>query len=109
MRDDRVYLSHIDEAIGRILDYTAGGREEFMQSNLLQDAVVRNFEIIGEATKNLTSATRAQRADIPWRRIAGLRDVLIHDYMGVDPAEVWRVVELHLPELRGAVNDLLSR
>lgn len=109
MKDDRVYLSHIDEAIGRILDYTAAGRERFMQSSMVQDAVIRNFEVIGEATKSLSEAIRAQRPDIPWRRIAGLRDVLIHDYMGVDPAEVWRVVESHLPELRDAVQQLLSR
>ncbi len=80
-----------------------------MQSSMVQDAVIRNFEVIGEATKNLSEAIRAQRPDIPWRRIAGLRDVLIHDYMGVDPAEVWRVVGSHLPELRDAVQQLLSR
>ncbi len=108
MKDDKVYLAHIDDAIGQILSYTASGRDEFMKNRMVQDAVVRNFEIIGEATKNISDATKARRPDIPWRRIAGLRDLLIHEYMGVDLEEVWRVVESHLPSLRDAVKELLS-
>ncbi len=108
MKDERIYLTHIVEAIENILDYTSGGRDEFMESSMIQDAVIRNFEIIGEATKNLSDSTRSRRPDIPWRRIAGLRDVLIHDYMGVNADEVWRVIENHLPLLRSGVEELLS-
>ncbi len=108
MKDDKVYLAHIDDAIAQILAYTAGGRDEFVKNRMVQDAVVRNFEIIGEAAKNISDATKARRPAIPWRRIAGLRDVLIHDYMGVDVEEVWRVVESHLPSLRDAIKELLS-
>ena len=61
---------------------------------------MRNLEIMGEAAKQVSSATREQFLDVPWRRIAGLRDVLIHDYMGVDIDEVWNVIVNHLPDLR---------
>ena len=107
-KDDKVYLAHIQEAIENIFTYTAGGREEFMKSRLIQDAVVRNCEIIGEATKRLSDETKVSRVDIPWRAVAGFRDVLIHGYMGVDMEEVWRIVESRLPELRDAVEALLK-
>lgn len=79
-----------------------------MQNRMIQDAVIRNLEIVGEATKNLGEEMRSQCPDIPWRRVAGLRDVLIHDYMGVNMQEVWRVVESRLPALRDAVANLLA-
>ena len=108
MKDDKVYLAHIDDAITQILSYTAGGRDAFMKNRMIRDAVVRNLEIIGEATKNLSDEAKGRRPEIPWRRVAGLRDVLIHDYMGVDLEEVWRTVEQRLPALRTAVQQLLS-
>jgi uncharacterized protein with HEPN domain len=76
---------------------------------MAQDAVIRNFEVIGEATKRLSDAIRNRRPDIPWREIAGFRDVLIHDYMGVNLRRVWLVVEQHLPALRDALDDLIPR
>ena len=109
MKDDKVYLAHIADAIGQIVTYTAGGRDDFMKNRMIQDAVVRNFEVIGEATKNLSEKTKSQRPEIPWRRVAGLRDVLIHEYMGVNLEDVWRVIQSELPALRAAVEELLGK
>lgn len=107
MKDDRLYLEHIRECIERIEAYTQSGQIQFMESTLIQDAVIRNFEIIGEAVKQISDETLDKIPEIPWRRIAGFRDVLIHGYMGIEMEEVWRVVEKNLPELKEAVEYLL--
>ena len=108
MKDDHVYLTHIAEAIEKVDAYSAGGRDEFMQNPMAQDAIIRNFEIIGEATKRISETTKQKRPEIIWRDVAGFRDVLIHDYMGVDLNEVWNIIENHLPALRNAVRQLLK-
>ena len=107
MKDDRLYLTHIKEAIEKIELYTVGGYDQFENDTKTQDAVIRNFEIIGEATKQISDKTKQLRNDIPWRDIAGLRDVLIHNYMGVDTQEVWNIISHHLPALKMAVIELL--
>ena len=84
MKRDSAYLSHIRDATRRIQEYTHGGQVAFMGSTLIQDAVIRNLEIIGEATKALSPEFRDKHPGIPWSSMAGMRDVLIHGYMGVD-------------------------
>jgi uncharacterized protein with HEPN domain len=108
VKDDRVYLGHIRDAIGDIENYTAGGRDAFMRERMQQDAVIRKFEIIGEAVKHLSEETTKRCPDIPWKRIAGMRDRLTHDYLGVDLALVWTSVERDMPALRSAVDALLA-
>lgn len=108
MKDDRLYLIHILECITRIEAYTKGGRDAFIDSPMIQDAVIRNFEIIGEAVKHLSEPVKANHSDIPWRRIAGLRDILIHQYMGVDITTVWSVIEENLSDLKHAVIEIQS-
>ncbi|MBD2080930.1 DUF86 domain-containing protein [Leptolyngbya sp. FACHB-17] len=108
MREIRLLLSDILECITWIESYTAEGREAFLQNRMMRDAVVRNLEIIGEATKQLPLSIRESYPDIPWKRIAGLRDVLIHDYVRVDPEEVWQVVEQNLPELKTNITAILQ-
>lgn len=103
MKDDRLYLIHIRECIRRIESYTSGGRESFMASTIQQDAVIRNLEIIGEAVKKISGHTLASHPEIPWRRVAGLRDLLIHRYMGVDLEEVWSIVIQDIPPLKGVI------
>lgn len=109
MKDDRLYLIHILESLGKIEDYTRGGRDAFMGSPLVQDAVIRNFEVIGEAVKQIPDSLKLEHPEIPWRRIAGLRDVLIHQYMSVDLDAVWAIVDGELPEFRQAVAGILAR
>jgi uncharacterized protein with HEPN domain len=108
MTGDRLYLNHILESISAIEQYTTGDEASFRAAPMMQDAVMRQLEIIGEAAKRLSGAVRARRSDVPWRQITGMRDVLIHDYMGVDLNEVWGVVTRDLPPLKSAVEDLLA-
>lgn len=108
MKDDRLYLSHIRDAIARIQTYTSPGKSVFFSETIVQDAVVRNLEVIGEAVKNLSPSLRVQHPEVPWVRIAGMRDVLIHDYFGVRLETVWNAVENRLPELKQHIDALLA-
>lgn len=106
---DRNYVRHILDCIERIQEYTAGGKKAFDASHLIQDAVVRNIEIIGEAVKNLSDETKAGYPDIPWKQIARMRDKVIHHYFGLDLELVWGVVEQHIQPLKVAVEDLRGK
>ena len=98
-RTDGVYLLHIVESLQDVTDFLAGKEyEEFIDSKLLINAVVRCFEIAGEATKNLTMEFRNAHADIDWSGMAGFRDVLIHQYFGVDLAHVWDAFKNFVPD-----------
>ena len=102
------YLQHVRDALLSVKEYTVSGRGGFFASKLIQDAVVRNLEIIGEAAKGLAPATRSLAAEVPWRRIAGMRDQLIHHYFGVDLEVVWRVVEVEVEPLLRVVERLIA-
>jgi uncharacterized protein with HEPN domain len=102
------YLKHVRDALLAVLEYTSQGRAGFLGSKLVQDAVLRNLEVIGEAVKGLDDATKARAPDVPWRRIAGMRDVLIHHYFGVDLESVWQVVETEVPRLIAATERLIA-
>ena len=109
MNKDRLYLESIRDCLERIADYTTGGEQEFLSSRLIQDGVVRNLEVIGEATKNLSTELREANPATPWRQIAGMRDVLIHDYLKVNLSRVWLTVSTDLPDLRTTVTRLLNQ
>jgi uncharacterized protein with HEPN domain len=108
MKNDLLYLSNIQECITAIESYTCEGKKVFLQTRMIQDAVIRNFEVIGEATKRLSPQTKEKYPEVPWRRIAGLRDVLIHDYLRVDLEEVWGVISDYLPELKDKVEKIVE-
>ena len=108
MKGDRLYLQHILDAINKVDDYVSVGHQVFISSSHWQDAVIRQLEIIGEATKRLSKEHCSQHAEIPWRRMAGLRDVLIHDYMGVDINAVWEITQNELPVLKKRIETILK-
>ena len=108
MNKDRLYLESILDCLERIAEYTLAGEQAFLGSRLIQDGVIRNLEVIGEATKNLSGELREANPGIPWRQIAGMRDVLIHDYLKVNLNRVWRTVITDLPPLRDTVTRLLN-
>jgi uncharacterized protein with HEPN domain len=103
-KDPRVYLAHILECIQKIERFTVAGKSRFSEDSMVQDPVLRNFEIIGEAAKRLDEPYRLAHPQIPWRALAGLRDVLIHQYEGVDFEKVWAIVEHGLPGLKDAIS-----
>lgn len=107
MKDDRIYLIHIWECIQRIESYSIEGRSAFLESTMMQDAIIRNFEIIGEATKHLSLEMRQSHPEIQWRGLAGFRDVLVHNYMGVDLDEIWNIIENELPQINSSLKAVL--
>lgn len=109
MSRDRIYLLHIRDAIVRIEKYASHGHDAFLKETHWQDATIRQLEVIGEATKRLSPGLKDAHPGMPWLRIAGLRDVLIHDYMGVDLATVWDVVQNRIPELKSLVLAMLEK
>lgn len=109
MPQDAVYLRHILDAIDKVDAYTRVGRDAFLGESHWHDAAIRQLEIIGEATKHLSTELRDKNPHVPWRRIAGLRDVLIHDYMGVDVLTVWEVTQRDLPLLKRDLRIILEQ
>ncbi len=108
MKDDRLYLIHIKECIERIETYLSDtDRQEFLNSPLLQDAIVRNLQVLAESTQRLSDEAKDSRPGIEWYRIAGFRNILVHDYLGLDMDTVWNIVVNEMPTLKKAVEEML--
>jgi len=106
-KEDTVYLKHILDAISRIEEYIRKvGYKDFVKNHLIQDGVIRQIEIIGEATKRLSNEIREKYSDIPWKDIAGMRDKLIHGYFGIDIDAVWDTVKKDAPVLKKKLMDI---
>jgi uncharacterized protein with HEPN domain len=103
VKDDSVYLHHILDCIHRIEENTAVGRDAFLVSHTLQDAVLRNLQTMAESTQRLSQGEKDARPDVDWRAIAGFRNVLVHNYLGIDLDQVWAVVQRDVPVLKSVV------
>ncbi len=106
-KDPRIYLAQILERIDRINSYTAEGKQAFFDDPRTQDAVIRNFEVIGEAAKRVPEDYRQNHPSVPWRELAGFRDILIHQYEGVSIPAVWRIIEKDLSTIRNTIARIL--
>src|SRR3989344_3442215 len=107
MKDDLHYVGHIHDCIERIEQYITKGREDFFGNTLVQDAVMRNFGIIGEAAKKMSEERKCSHPEIPWKKITGVRDIVIHDYAGIDWNTIWNIIENDLPTLKSVISDML--
>lgn len=109
-RDSRVYLEDILESTRKITSYTANlSKAAFLEDEKTFDAVVRNLEVIGEAVKKLPEDLRTQHPSLEWKKMAGLRDILIHEYFGLDSEIVWDIVKNKVPTLNQAVRAMLNQ
>ena len=103
------FLQDIQNSVTKIFKYTTNiDYQEFVSNDMVKDAVERNFEIIGEAVKNLSEDFRNKYPNIPFKQIAGMRDKLIHDYFGVDYEIVWKTIKDKLPEFNSDIKKLIT-
>ena len=104
-----VYIEDILESMDKIERYIKGlNFEKFIRNELIMDAVLRNLEIIGEASMNIPKDIREKYPDIPWKRIIGLRNIVIHEYFGIDTGIIWKIISTNLPETKPKITSMLS-
>lgn len=107
IKDDLAYIDHILDCIRKINDFSKGmSLNKFKTNELVQDAIIRNIEIIGEASKKISKDTKQTYNKIPWKEIAGMRDKLVHDYLGVDVTVVWNTIHQDIPTLEKLIREI---
>lgn len=109
MKDDRVYLRHILDCLEAIREHTAGGSDSFFSDRKTCKAVIRELQEIAESTQRISADFKQRQSSIPWRDIAGFRNVLVHDYLGLNTKRIWEIVEQDLPELEGQLRGIQTR
>ena len=109
VKEDKLYLFHIRECIERIEVYTGGGKPAFFAENIIQDAVVRNLQMLAESSQRLSASLKDHHSEQDWRSLAGLRNVLVHDYLGIKLDRVWEFVTVDLPKLKRQIDIMLEQ
>lgn len=107
-KDPRVYLQDILDAIQRIRGYRGLSEENFFKDFLLQDGIIRQISVIGEASSRLSLKLRQEHSEIPWKKIIGMRNIVVHDYSQIKLQRVWETVEEDLPELSKSVQAMIE-
>jgi uncharacterized protein with HEPN domain len=104
----RLYLSHVIECLDRIDVYVPKTKDEFLDDTMRQDALIRALQVLAESTKRLSKEFKNSRPEVDWRAIAGLRNILVHEYLEIDLHEVWTIATRDLSQLRTAVEEALN-
>lgn len=108
-KDPSVFLEHILESIGRIEEYAKRkSKKEFLDDYEKQDAIIKRLEVIGEAVKNIPRDIKKKYPEVPWKKIAGMRDILIHEYFGIDLDLVWKIIIKDIPKFKKQILELLA-
>ena len=108
MKDERLYLIHIVECVTRIQQYTSEGKDAFMSDTKTQDAVLRNLQTLAESTQRISANLKVAHPEVEWSKVAGLRNILVHDYLGINLVRIWEILEHGLPELKNQVASILE-
>lgn len=106
---DAVYVAHMLECIARVDEYAQGDERCFRGSRLVQDAVLRNVQTLAESSRRLSDAAKSSEPDTPWRAIAGFRNILVHDYLGIDVDAIWQVIASELSPLKESLARTQAR
>ena len=109
MKEDRIYIEYILQCINLIKIYSEGGKEEFLNNLMVQDAILRRLQTLAESTQLLSDDLKQKNSDIDWRSISGFRNILVHDYLGgIDLNIVWEVVTNNLSNLKEKLEKILQ-
>ncbi len=108
MKDDRLYLIHMQEAIERVEEYTQDGKEYFLEDHKTQDAVLRNLHTLAESSQRISDSLKEQSPQVDWRILSAFRNVVVHDYLGISLNRIWDIVENDLPGLKEKIAVILK-
>lgn len=109
MKDDSVYLRHIDECLRRIEKNAEIGLDAFLESETIQDATLRNLQTMSEATQRLSAEIKSIQPDIEWERIGAFRNILVHNYLGIDLELIWTIIDRDVPVLKAAIGEMIGK
>jgi uncharacterized protein with HEPN domain len=108
MKENSVYLRHILDCIRRIEDDTICGQDEFIASHTYQDAVLRNLQTLAESAQRLSENIKKEHPEVEWQSISAFRNVLVHDYLGIDIDRIWEIVQKDIPKLKSSIQNILD-
>jgi uncharacterized protein with HEPN domain len=108
VKDNRLYLIHIREAIERIEEYTREGKDAFLEDHRTQDAVLRNLHTLAESTQRISGDLKAKHSQVEWRTLSAFRNVVVHDYLGISLDRVWDIIKNDLPTLKKNITAILE-